>query len=134
MRQLVRFFILLGVIVPASACMHSRPGDPVDRATLRRTDLITRDEIDKQHWANAYELVIALRPNWLHPRGPDTVVGTPVQLQVHINGVRAGTISVLNETDVTNLVYVEYIDPIAATARWGLGYGHGAIDLSTKPK
>lgn len=35
---------------------------------------------------------------------------------------------------VTEVVNLEYIDPIAATARWGLGYGHGAINVSTKPK
>ena len=53
---------------------------------------------------------------------------------MHFNGVRAGGIAVLRQMVVTEVVYLEYVDPIAATARWGLGYGRGAIDVSTKPK
>lgn len=124
---------MLCLTAATSACMQSRAGDPVERASSRRMDLITREEIESQHWANAYELVAALRPNWLNERGPDSF-GTPAELQVHFNGVRAGGIATLRQMIVTEVVYLEYIDPIAATARWGLGYGHGAIELSTKPK
>lgn len=133
MRQFIRVLVVLGPVFVASACAYHRPGEPVERASFRRTDVITREEIDRQHWANAYDLVAALRPAWLNERGPDTF-GTPVELQVHVNGIRAGGISALREMAVTDLVYLEFIDPIAATARWGFGYGHGAIDLSTKPK
>lgn len=133
MRQFTRVLIALGLTIAASGCAQHRSADPVERATYRQKDLITRQEIETQHWANAYDLVYALRPSWLNERGPDTF-GTPVELQVHFNGVRAGGISTLRQMIVTEVVYLEYIDPIAATARWGLGYGHGAIDVSTKPK
>lgn len=133
MRQFTRILVVLGLFVIAAACSPHGSGDPVERASSRRKDLITREEIDRQHWANAYELVAALRPSWLNERGPDSF-GPPTELQVHFNGVRAGGISMLRQMVVTEVVYLEYLDPIAATARWGLGYGHGAIDVSTKPK
>ena len=134
MRQATRALVVLGLIFFVSACAGSRPGPPVERASASRTDLITPEEIERQHWANAYELVAGLRPAWLNERGPDTIAGTPVRLQVHVNGMRVGDVSALREINVEQLAYLEFIDPIAATARWGLGYGHGAIDLSTKGK
>ena len=121
------------VVVAVAGCAQRGASDPVERASQSRRDLITREEIDKQHWANAYELVAALRPSWLNERGPDSFT-TPAELHVHFNGVRAGGIQVLRQMVVTDVVYLEYIAPLAATARWGIGYGRGAIDVSTKPK
>ena len=95
--------------------------------------MITREEIDTQHWANAYDLVATLRPSWLNERGPDSF-STPPELQVHFNGARVGGINTLRQMVLTEIVYLEYFNPVAATARWGLGYGHGAIELSTRPK
>lgn len=102
------------------------------RVPAPRPDLITREEIERQHWASAYELVATLRPNWLHERGQDTF-GTPVELQVHFNSIRLGGPAMLRETPATELAYLQYFDPLAASARWGLGYSKGAIVLSTKP-
>lgn len=133
MRQYLRVLCLLGLGIAAAGCAPRPGAKPVERASSSRMDLITREEIDTQHWANAYELVAALRPRWLNERGPDSF-GTPVELQVHFNGTRAGGINILRSMIVSEVEYLEYIDPITATARWGLGYGHGAIDISTTPK
>jgi hypothetical protein len=132
--RLIRSLVILALIAGAPGCAHSTPGASVERAVMRRSDVISREELDRQHWSNAYDAVQALRPAWLNDRGPDTAMGTPVELQVHVNGMRVGGISVLRETGVTDLTYLEYFDPVSATARWGLGYGHGAINLSTRPK
>jgi hypothetical protein len=132
MRRLNRLAVLVVAALVVPACAGSRAGPTLDRANASKTDLISREEMERQHWANAYDLVAALRPAWLNRRGPDTAVGTQVVLQVHVNGMRVGDVTTLHEIDVTQLAYAEFIDPIAATARWGLGYGHGAINLTTK--
>jgi hypothetical protein len=128
-----RLLLVLGLVSVAASCASQPVNNPVERASSSRTDLITRAEIETRQWANAYDLVAALRPNWLNERGPDSF-GTPAELQVHFNGTRAGGIAVLRQMVVSEVEYLEYIDPITATGRWGLGYGHGAIDISTKPK
>jgi hypothetical protein len=133
MRQYARVLLALGLGTIVAHCAPRAAGGPVERASSSRMDFITRAEIETRQWANAYDLVVALRPNWLNERGPDSF-GTSAELQVHFNGTRAGGVSVLRQMVVSEVEYLEYIDPITATGRWGLGYGHGAIDISTKPK
>ena len=123
--------ILLCAAVAVTAC-SPRQGNPGEIVASRSTDLITVDEIGQKHWANAYELVSTLRPNWLADRGPDTF-GTPGELKVRIDGVRAGGIELLRTTPVIGVAYLQYYNPIDAAARWGLGYNHGAILISTLP-
>jgi hypothetical protein len=119
-------------VVAAAACAP-RQGHPGEAVASRTTDLITIDEIGQKHWANAYELVSTLRPNWLTDRGPDTF-GTPSQLMVRIDGVRAGGVDLLRSTPVMGVAYLQYYNPIDAAARWGLGYNHGAILIATLPE
>jgi hypothetical protein len=129
MRALRR--LLFVTAVAACACTP-RQGHPGEAVASRTADLIAIDEIEQKHWANAYELVNTLRPNWLADRGPDTF-GTPGEVKVRIDGVRAGGIELLRMTPVLGIAYVQYYNPIDAAARWGLGYNHGAILISTLP-
>lgn len=124
---------MAGVVGVTAACPRRGPGEPVERASSRRTDLILREEFENRHWANAYDLVATLRPSWLNDRGPDSL-GEPAQLLVHFNGARAGGVGVLQTMIVAEVVYLEYVDPVAATARWGIGYGRGAINVSTQSR
>jgi hypothetical protein len=133
MPPLSRRSLLLGLLLPLAACSSGgRSGTP--RAARRRADLITLDEIQGRHWANVYELVSALRANWLHERGSDTLVGEPVQVQVHLDDLRLGGVDALRSTPVMGVAYIQYFDPITASARWGLGYGKGAIYISTRAR
>jgi hypothetical protein len=109
-----------------------RQGNPGESVASRSTDVIAVDEIEQKHWSSAYELVSTLRPNWLADRGPDTF-GAPGELKVRIDGVRAGGIELLRTTPVLGVAYLQYFNPIEAAARWGLGYNHGAILISTLP-
>lgn len=119
--------------VASPSCSRARTEGGVERASAKRTDVITRAEIEKQHWGSAHDLVATLRPQWLNDRGPDSFEA-PTVLQVHLNETRVGGVSMLRQMTVSDLAYVEYLDPSAATARWGLGYGRGAINLSTRPR
>jgi hypothetical protein len=131
MRQISRILLAMSLALSASCARQAVAGE--EQRTSPRQDLITRDEMTVRYYPNAYELIAALRPNWFNVRGVETL-GTPIELQVHYNGVHVGGIAMLREISVGELQYLEYIDPNAASARWGLGYGKGAVMLSTKPK
>ena len=125
----------LGVVTlsaaSAAGCARAPQGAA---APARRADLITAEEIASRHFANAYDVVTTLRPNWLNRRGEQTMQGDPGEIQVHLNGIRAGGLNVLHETSLVNITAMEYVDPIAAAARWGLRYNRGAILISTERK
>jgi hypothetical protein len=101
------------------------------RPRLDRT-VITEQAIREGHYTSAYEAVEALRSNWLHPRGPDTVnQSSPVW--VYVNANRAGDVTALRSVLPQSVVYIRFYDGLAASARWGPGHGRGVIFVSTLP-
>jgi len=54
-------------------------------------------------------------------------------IQVVMNGVRMGGVTALRRLSAADVEYLQYYDATAATTRWGVGFGKGAIELSTTP-
>ena len=133
--------LLLLVLVPPMGCASSKPktdatGQQARPAPSRtRADLITREEIDRTVFTNAFDLVQALRSNWLQPRGQDTFLGKPGQVQVRIDNTEAmGGVERLREIPAAIVDYIRWVDPVDAAGRWGIGYGHGAIHVVTRTR
>jgi len=136
MRPFIRWPALL-VLSLGAACAPHHAGDPNEPPRPRvshRSDLITLDEMERKHWTSVYDMVSELHANWLNTRGPDSILGDPGQVQVQLDDVRLGDASTLRSLPVVNIAYVQYFDPISASARWGLGYNHGAILVSTRAR
>jgi hypothetical protein len=138
MPPLTRWAALLLLTLGAGACA-SHPKSADDTGTPRprghrRTDMITADEMERKHWSSVYDMISELHANWLNVRGPDTIMGEPGAVQVQLDEVRLGDVSALRSMPVLNIAYVQYFDPISAAARWGLGYNHGAILVSTRAR
>ena len=100
-------------------------------APSRQANILDSAEIHRQYWATAYDLVSARRQRWLYPRGQDSFV-VPTEVQVLLNGVRMGGPDNLKQIPAVDIIYVEYFDPVTAAARWGQGFGNGAIYVSTQ--
>jgi hypothetical protein len=129
----------LGATEPA-VVVRERP--EVDRA--RRT--ITEPEIRGSSAGNAYDLVSALRPEWLVTRGTHSVSetargegagrqlrarpGAP-KLIVYLEDVRLGDVDRMRSVVAESLTRVRFLDSREATLRYGMGHTHGAILLST---
>lgn len=105
---------------PAGEGATARSGDP---------DLLTRAEIDRGQWTDAYTLVQSLRPRWLRPRGPDSFEN-PGAVQVYVDGTRLGGVSLLRTLPTTAMQRLEWIDPVEAAGRWGLDHAHGVISIT----
>lgn len=133
MRRMTRLLAGAMVLV-AVACGGRAPkaGETSPRAARSATDRISSEEIRHGHWANAYDLIENLRPRWLRAHGPDTVLGDPVVVQVHLDGNRLGGIETLRGIPVSDIESIEWVDPVSAAGRWGADHANGAIVVSTR--
>ena len=128
MRVFGSLCLLAGVTLIVASCAgrgaSTSPG--VDR------NLLVQDEFADRGFHTAYDVIESLRANWLSSRGPNSFT-TPTAVQVYLDGVRMGGVETLRTIDVRPVTYIRYFDGIAATARWGLDHGAGAIYVSTHP-
>ena len=103
-------------------------GPAVDRNVL-----VAGQFADRGSFNNPYDVIAALRSNWLAERGPDSFMAT-TKVQVYLDGIRLGGVDQMRTIDLRTITYIRHYDGIAATARWGLDHGSGAIYVSTHPR
>ena len=127
-----RPFLALALGLAVTACASG--GRTASTSPRRSADVITAEEFGRTQWTNVYDLISSLRPRWLQTRGPDTLNGPPGQVQAHVNESRLGGVDALRQVPVIGVVYIQFIDPNASAARFGLGYGHGTVYVSTRPR
>ena len=127
MRASLRFLTMTGLAL-ASACTGHRAntGPRLDR------NVLLPEQFGNRGYTTPYEVVEALRSNWLAERGTDSF-SSPVKVQVYFDGIHLGGVESLRTIDLRPVTYIRFFDGIAATARWGLGHGQGAIYVSTHP-
>lgn len=114
-------------LLALAACASASAGTSRDR------DRITLTEIEEAHVSNAYDLVQALRPEFLRSRGVSSVrSGTPEYAIVYIDGVRAGGPGELRRVPREQLQEISYMSGSDATTMYGTGHGGGAILVVTK--
>src|SRR5262245_54123765 len=108
----------------ACAARHERPTRRLDRM------VITREEMLKANYTNAYDAVAALRSMWLRPRGPDSFTLSSI-VWVYVDGVRVGGVEVLQSIQPSLVNTLRFYDGPTATSRWGVDNGAGVIHVST---
>ena len=130
MKRLVRRAAIAAVTLAGLACASTprKEGTP----TRRGNDVITAEEMQSVQFSNLYDLVQALRFRWLQSRGPDSINMQPGQVQVRLDDTRLGGVEALRSIAPTGIGSIQWVDPTTAAARWGMGYGHGAIVISTR--
>jgi hypothetical protein len=133
MRRMLQGMLFAALLIFPTACA-TRTTDTQSAAPSGRRDLLVREEIEKTQWANAYDLVRNLRPQWLRVRGRDTITGDPGGVQVVLDDVRIGGVEALRTMPVSGVTYLQWLDGITASQRWGTGFGNGAIFVSTRPR
>ncbi|MBW3630583.1 MAG: hypothetical protein KY464_14970 [Gemmatimonadetes bacterium] len=121
-----RSLVALTVLLLAGGCASAAGG----ARTSGRSDLIVEEQIRSRGFTSAYDVVETLRGNWLRTRGVDSF-STPSEIQVYVDNVRLGGIHMLRQIAPMTVTYIQWFNPIDASARWGLGHGAGAIYVST---
>jgi hypothetical protein len=121
-----RFTAFLCLIL--MACTSGRPA----RATRDRT-VLTAEEIAATQLVDAYEVVQALRPEFLRTRGPASIRQPEAEKPVvYIDGVKTGDPTTLRRVTREVVKEIRYLDSREATTRFGTGHGAGAILVTTK--
>ena len=133
MRTVILASLSAAFLLGFTACAGSRTSASTSAPASNR-DWLMRDEMSRGQWANAYEAVRNLRPQWLRVRGRDTITGDAGGVQVVLDDVRLGGTDVLRTLPIGGVVYFQFIDGISASQRWGTGFGNGVIFVSTRPR
>jgi hypothetical protein len=120
------FNVALIVCVLAAACSQNRGGG----LPAQNLNLITGEQIVENNFINAYDAVLAMRSNWLQPRGTDSF-HTPSEVLVYQDNVRLGGIEELRAIHTTTIAYIRHYDGVEATNRWGVGHSAGVIQVSS---
>jgi len=140
-RHIFVFAATLACAAAAGAQNHGK--------VTRNSNQIGREELQSASAANAYDLVQALRPQWLRDRGRETIrtqqvarpgvqgrieVATTADepdILVYINDSRFGNVDALRDIAVAGLGSLEFVSPAKATLRWGSGHTKGVIVVHT---
>lgn len=96
-----------------------------DRSTL------TRDEILATQYTNLYDVILALRGNWVRQRTAESINGKSSTVQVYLDTQRLSGVDELRSMQPGNVESIKFYDPIQASARWGMDHGAGAIFITT---
>lgn len=121
------------VVFPGCGSSSGASSQPsVGPAARPSADVITRDEIERGHWQNAYELIEQRRPSWLRAHGAKTIYGETPEVQVRIDNSHLGGVNTLRDIPVTEITSIHFVDPVTAAAQWGGDHVNGAIVISTK--
>lgn len=106
----------------------SLPKPPKVRADRQ---LLTRDAILATQYTNMYDVILALRGNWLRSRAAESIQGKSSTVQVYLDNQHLSGADELRSIAPTNIETVRYYDPIQASSRWGMDHGAGAIYILT---
>ncbi len=128
---------ILCVAVAALLCEDGCSSNPSGRSAPAPADpgssrsVITAAQITEGRYTNAFEAVEALRSNWLHKRGNDSI-NNPSEIQVYLDNVRLGEVDTLRGIQSNAIISIRFIPAVEATSRWGLGHASGVIFVSTR--
>jgi hypothetical protein len=110
-------------------------GTEAERRPAARANLLTQEEIRNARYNNLYDIVVALRPNWLNQRGPISFADPEAgKVLVYLNEVHAGGAEYLRQVSVLDVESMHYFNATEASARFGFRQSGGAaIVIRTIP-
>ena len=128
MRSMTAARVALVLVLATVGCASSG-----SHAARRDRNLITADEIAHSNANTAYEAVERLRPNFLTTHGAQSIQDpSPPTPIIYLDGVRYGALGSLTTIPATGIATIQYLSPIEAGMRYGLGHEGGAILVVSK--
>lgn len=117
--------MMMAIMVGCSSASSAR------RPGARQSNVITMDQVNATRYSTAFEVVQALRPQWLRGRGR-TSVNLSESVKVYIDDALLGEPEQLRNITARSIGSIRYLDANEATQRWGMDHGQGAIMVSTR--
>ncbi len=102
----------------------------------RRRDrtVLSRTEIRETQYTNLYDVILALRGNWVRVRSAESIQGRSSAVQVYLDMQRLNGLDELKSMSPLTIQTVQYLDALQASARFGMDHGAGAILVMTAKK
>ena len=126
--------LFAGLLVPNLLAAQDSPPPKYERNRITLEEIIR----DASEFQTAYDIVLRLRPHFLHGRGSGSGKSWERDrqkagaqggstTQVIIEGGRRGSLSLLEEVDARTVMEISYLQGTEATTRYGTGYEAGVI-------
>lgn len=124
-------YLWLGVAVVVLAAQTAEAQK--QKAPRRDRNHITAEEIQEKPTAqSAYDLIKALRPQWLSSRGPTTIMQAEIGIQVYRGASRIGSVEELHNIPADQVEEMRFYSASEATMRFGTDHPSGAISVEIK--
>jgi hypothetical protein len=117
------------LVLALAGCASGVASTPRREDPARLGQRITSGDLHRAQWANAYDLVAAIRPAWLRTRGS---VAPGAGVQVLLDGIPVGGVATLRTMSLAAVTALDYYDPIRAASRFGPRFAYGAIVITTR--
>jgi outer membrane receptor for ferrienterochelin and colicin len=125
---------------PRPAAATAGAGQPNAPRPRPNRNLITAEEIAEHPSRDLLELVRSLRPAWLRGnaasptniRGNEAFPDIRARLVVMHDGLRIGELEELRRIPIETVGEIRYLDGRDAVARYGGGFGRGAIEVTSR--
>jgi hypothetical protein len=149
MRRSHRLLALLAVAAVVGACASSgqsaAPGQPAASTAAgsapRNTNraLLTQDELRAATQQNMYDVVMALRPQWLRQGQVTSMTGggqgagqvTQAGVLVYLDGSAMGAAPMLRQITTSSVRQARYLTAPEAQARFGMAVSQPVIEILT---
>jgi hypothetical protein len=119
----------LAMAALALACSSARSNGTAGRSR----NVITAEEIHRVNRTSLYDVIQALRPEFLRGRGQQTLGNaSSTEVVVYLDGVRAGGPEMLQRLTPDAAIEIRYLDARDATTLYGTGHTSGAILVKTR--
>ena len=121
--RLLSLFLFLTLCVQAG-CAHSIASTDSGEVP-RRSDVITRGDIDRTDAATAFDVVHLIRAHWISPsraRGQSPI-------RVYVDNVLRGGLEELRLIQSNQVKVIQYFNARDATTRWGTDHSGGVIHV-----
>jgi len=121
------FTILM--VAAGVACASAGTGS----GTSHDSSILTADEVAATHESNAYDAINQVRPLWLKTRGQTSInTGSSPYATVFVDGQYFGDLGSLRQLITAQIKQIRYFNGPNAVTRFGMQYGSGAIEVTTR--
>ena len=127
---------VLGLIVATAACATAgNTGHPAStssgRASSNDNRQITREEIENAHQPTLFDVVRALRSNWLRVSSAAVSGDQTSGIAVYLDEQYAGGLDVLRQMGSNSATALRFYGKTEAQSRFGVDYMQGLIQVIT---
>lgn len=121
---------MLALLLTAAltACASQPAGGRTERGGR---SVLSSVEMHATGYADMYQVVQSLRPEWLRQQGVTSFRGQE-EILVYLDGNRMGGVESLRQIVTRSVSTAQFLSGLEATQRWGLNHGMGAIVVSTR--